>query len=67
MCQIANETANNRRELFNRTARKMGVSETIVEKDFWVCFLLDLLFHHSQDAAHFCFKGAQVYPRRIAS
>jgi hypothetical protein len=57
MYQIANEDANNRRELFNRTARRMGVSETIVEKDFWVCFLLDLLFHHSQDATHFCFKG----------
>jgi hypothetical protein len=35
----------------------MGVSETIVEKDFWVCLLLDLLFHHSKDATHFCFKG----------
>lgn len=35
MYQIANEGANNRRELFNRTARRMGVSETIVEKDFW--------------------------------
>ena len=57
MYQIANEGANNRRELFKRTARKMGVSETIVEKDFWVCFLLDLLFHQSQDATHFCFKG----------
>lgn len=57
MYQIVNESAKNRRELFGNTALKMGVSETIVEKDFWVCFFLDLLFHHSQDATHFCFKG----------
>lgn len=34
MYQVANEDANNRRELFNGTARKMGASETIVKTDF---------------------------------
>jgi hypothetical protein len=57
MYQIVNKSAKNRRELFGNTAHKMGISEAIVEKDFWVCFLLDLLFHQSQDATHFCFKG----------
>jgi len=57
MYEIASENAQNRRDLFEKRARKMDVSEAIVEKDFWVCFLLDLLFHQSQDAAHFCFKG----------
>ncbi|MGB9578079.1 MAG: nucleotidyl transferase AbiEii/AbiGii toxin family protein [Halothiobacillaceae bacterium] len=57
MYQIANESSTRKRELFGNTALKMGVSETIVEKDFWVCFLLDVLFHHTHDATHFCFKG----------
>lgn len=57
MYRIANSSADNRRELFRETARSMSVSEVIIEKDFWVCFFLDLLFHQSRDATRFCFKG----------
>lgn len=57
MYRIANESASHRRELFDDTGDGMGISKAIVEKDFWVCLFLDVLFHHSQDAAHFCFKG----------
>ena len=32
-------------ELFRNTADKMGLNDAIVEKDFWVCFTLDYLFH----------------------
>ena len=28
-------------------ADKMGLNDAIVEKDFWVCFTLDYLFHRS--------------------
>jgi len=34
MYQIANESTKRKRELFGNTALKMGVGETIVEKDF---------------------------------
>ena len=57
MYQIANESATNRRMLFGNAAFNMGISDAIMEKDFWVCFFLDVLFHQSQDATHFCFKG----------
>lgn len=43
--------------LFRNTAAKCGMSEGIVEKDFWVCWTLDYLFHHSPWANHLAFKG----------
>lgn len=44
--------------LFRNTAAKCGMSEGIVEKDFWVCWTLDYLFHHSPWASHLAFKGS---------
>lgn len=46
-----------RRELFRNTADKMGLNDAIVEKDFWVCFTLDYLFHHSPWEKTIAFKG----------
>lgn len=43
--------------LFRNTAAKCGLSEGIVEKDFWVCWTLDYLFHKSPWARHLAFKG----------
>jgi len=57
MYQIANESIENRQALFRNTAVKMGIREAIIEKDFWVCFLLELLFHQSPYADHLCLKG----------
>ena len=34
-----------RRGLFAATARRIGTTEQNVEKDFWVCWTLDTLFH----------------------
>jgi hypothetical protein len=34
-----------RRGLFAATARRLGTTEQNVEKDFWVCWALDTLFH----------------------
>ncbi len=34
-----------RRGLFAATARRIGTTEQNVEKDFWVCWTLDALFH----------------------
>lgn len=35
----------------------MGLTNAIIEKDFWVCFMLDYLFHRSEWKSHITFKG----------
>lgn len=57
MRNIAKLSDNDRRELFRNTADKMGLNDAIVEKDFWVCFTLDYLFHYSQWKDVITFKG----------
>lgn len=52
--QIAGEV---QRKLFRNTADKMGLHDAIVEKDFWVCFTLDYLFHRSPWKDSITFKG----------
>ena len=47
MRKVARLADSDRRELFRNTADKMGLNDAIVEKDFWVCFTLDYLFHRS--------------------
>ena len=49
--------AREREILFRNTAAKCGLNEGIVEKDFWVCWTLDYLFHHSPWSKHLAFKG----------
>ena len=46
-----------RQELFDATAVKIGIRPEAVEKDFWVCYLLDHLFHDSAYKQAFVFKG----------
>lgn len=38
-------------------ADKLNVHEAITEKDFWVVFILELLFSKSKYASSFVFKG----------
>lgn len=45
MKNIALLGKNDRIVLFSQTAEKMKMHPSIVEKDFWVCFMLDHLFH----------------------
>lgn len=35
-----------KREVFQAVSLSMGLRSDIVEKDFWVCFMLDHLFHN---------------------
>lgn len=49
--------ATEREILFRNTAEKCGMSPGIVEKDFWVCWTLDYLFHDCPWAEHLAFKG----------
>lgn len=57
MKKIALLSKEERETLFINTSRKMHVTEAIVEKDFWVCFTLDYLFHESKWKDNFAFKG----------
>ena len=57
MKNIARLPKEERLILFRNTAANCGLSEGIVEKDFWVCWTLDYLFHQSPWASHLAFKG----------
>ena len=48
---------NERKTVFLNTAQKMGIHEAIIEKDYWVCLVLDYLFHKNQYREHLAFKG----------
>ena len=57
MRDLARLDSRARAELFRRTASAMQVHEAIVEKDFWVCVVLDLLFTASPWCDKLVFKG----------
>lgn len=57
MNRIINLSQERRNILFETTAREMKVSKTVIEKDFWVCVVLDYLFNVSQYKDYFIFKG----------
>lgn len=57
MREVAKLPVKDRTELFQATAIKMGMLPNVVEKDFWVCFMLDHLFHDCQYKKAFVFKG----------
>jgi len=46
-----------RSELFDIAAAKMKIPAALIEKDFWVCYVLDILFHHTKFKNGFAFKG----------
>ena len=43
--RVLGASVDDRRGLFAATARRLGTTEQNVEKDFWVCWTLDALFH----------------------
>ena len=57
MVDMARRSDEERMELFRNTASRKGLNEAIVEKDFWVCYMLDYLFHRSVWKNRFVFKG----------
>ena len=55
MDKIAEMTSTQRAELITQTAEKKPfLSQAAIEKDFWVCFMLDYLFH---EQAHVPYVG----------
>ena len=57
MRNIATIKESDRKALFQNTAAKMGLTNAIIEKDFWVCFMLDYLFHRCEWKDSIAFKG----------
>jgi hypothetical protein len=57
MDKVARLPAQDRRDIFSEAASRLGIRPTIVEKDFWVCLTLKLLFQKSRFAKHLVFKG----------
>ncbi len=57
MRKVATLSNEERQELFQATALKMGMRPEVIEKDFWVCFMLDHLFHFCEYKDAFVFKG----------
>jgi predicted nucleotidyltransferase component of viral defense system len=58
MDKVALLPASDRAALFGETAAARGLADTIVEKDFWVCWTLKRLFRlQHEDAPTLVFKG----------
>lgn len=57
MREISRINPNEREELFLITAHDLFLPAAIIEKDFWVCWTLDYLFHRSPWVKHLTFKG----------
>jgi len=57
MDKIANLPRDDRRDLFRETAAKRAMNPAIVEKDFWVCWVLKHLFADETFGNHIVFKG----------
>ncbi len=57
MDKVALLPARDRAALFGETGASRGVVDTIIEKDFWVCWTLRRLFEQPEDAPTLVFKG----------
>jgi len=57
MHDIANLSNQQRKELFSETAKKIGTTNAIVEKDFWVVWVLSKIFSDDRLSNILMFKG----------
>ena len=57
MNRVATISTSGRTDLFNETAARLAIHEVIVEKDFWVCWLLKQLFTVPEFNGWLTFKG----------
>lgn len=47
-----------RKDVFDKAARRLNTLPAYIEKDFWVCFVLDILFNRLPEGHHqLLFKG----------
>jgi len=57
MKNIIKLPSNERAELFDIAAAKLKIPAGLIEKDFWVCYILDVLFRCSSYKNSLLFKG----------
>ena len=57
MDRLARLPAQDRQDIFSEAAAQLGIRPTIIEKDFWVCVVLKLLFLKSPFGKSLVFKG----------
>ena len=57
MDKVAKLSRSDRADLFNETAARMGLNPVIIEKDFWVCWMLKQLFTIKELDGRLVFKG----------
>ncbi len=57
MDKVASLAPAERKDLFQETATRRGMSPAIVEKDFWVCWVLKKIFSAPSLRKHVVFKG----------
>lgn len=57
MNNVARMPSRERADLFAETAARKGVSEAVIEKDFWVCWILKQLFSVEALSGRLLFKG----------
>lgn len=57
MDRIARADAAERRLVFEAAAVRLGTTPAVVEKDFWVCYTLEHLFHRCPLSESLTFKG----------
>jgi predicted nucleotidyltransferase component of viral defense system len=57
MDKVANLSPQKRRELFSESGALRGMNPAVIEKDFWVCWVLKQLFADTELKARLIFKG----------
>jgi hypothetical protein len=57
MNDVALLSMKDREAIFRETAIKRRVSPVVIEKDFWVCYILNVLFSCPDISPHIIFKG----------
>jgi len=57
MHEFARLSAADRSDALREAAQRLRIHEAIVEKDFWVCWVLDYLFQVSEWKQNLAFKG----------
>ena len=66
MRQLARASSADRADVFALGAQQMGVSEIIIEKDFWVCWLLAQIWATPVLGQHLIFKGGTSLSKAYA-
>jgi predicted nucleotidyltransferase component of viral defense system len=57
MDEIAKLPKRQRNQLFQETAARKGMTPNVVEKDFWLCWVLNKIFSTPSIAEKIMFKG----------